>query len=232
MNWEEASDEVFFSKNQTPVLHTILCTKRKHQDTLKIESNFISDVSYRNEQNLRVLAQRTYFSLIVTLYHNVSGREGMVAEICRQSIRDLSTWFPKMLRNDNFLAISTLQNYAFQQVLNNSMSCDDWGRKMALGIENPSNLFFSAHNKLINYVNDQNCSIEIHSLIQNVIGEVTENIMKGNRKKPGLHGDLSTNISVLSDSSSLTINHKASVLCSALKLQFIHSALSVRGSSS
>jgi hypothetical protein len=134
-----------------------------------------------------------------------------------------------LIRDNNFSSISELSVFSHEQVLVDAPSCDDWGQKLSLGLENPSNLFLASHDRLTNYADESNCSDQIRSLIQTSISETTSEIMRGNRKTPGTYGDQSTKTSILSDSSSLSIAHKASVLCGGLKLQFIHYLLNEKG---
>ena len=222
MGWEDARTQVFETSKETPVLNTVLTSRRRNSEVLEFENNFVGLNPSTRKKLLRVYAQRSYFSLMVSLFHNLSGREGTVAELCRHSVQEFSRWFTKLIRDNNFSSISELNVFSHEQVLVDAPSCDDWGQKLSLGLENPSNLFLASHDRLTNYADESNCSDQIRSLIQTSISDTTSEIMRGNRKPPGIYGDQSTNPSILSDSSSLSIAHKASVLCGGLKLQFIH----------
>ena len=222
MSWEDARIQVFESSKETPVLNTVLTSRRRTSDMLEFENNFVGLNASTRKKLLQVYAQRSYYSLMVALFHNLSGREGTVAELCRHSVQEFSRWFTKLIRDNNFSSVSELSVFSHEQVLVDAPSCDDWGQKLSLGLENPSNLFLASHDRLTNYADESNCSDQIRSLIQTSISDTTSEIMRGNRKTPGIYGDRSTNPSILSDSSSLSIAHKASVLCGGLKLQFIH----------
>lgn len=222
MSWEDARTQVFKSFKETPVLNTVLTSRRRNSEVLEFENNFVGINPSTSKKLLRIYAQRSYFSLMVSLFHNLSGREGTVAELCRYSVQEFSRWYAKLIRDNNFSSISELSVFSLEQVLLDAPNCDDWGQKLSLGLENPSNLFLASHDRLTNYADESNCSDQIRSLIQTSISDTTSEIMRGNRKTPGMYGDESSNPSILSDSSSLSIAHKASVLCGGLKLQFIH----------
>ena len=229
MNWEDARSDVFKAPKEKSVLATVLTSGNKGNQLLDCELKQFGHIDLDSERFLFVFAYRCYHSLMITLFHNLTGREGSVSELCRYSLQEFSRWFPKLTRDNNFASISELAIYSYRDVLLNAPSCDDWGQKLILGLDNPANLFLSSHDKLTNFANESDCPNELLSLIQTSIGDATADIMKGNRKKPGVYGDAPMNISVLSDSTSLSIAHKANVLTGGLKLQFIYYLMEVKG---
>jgi len=222
MNWDETVSKIFKNKTTSPILHSVLGSTKPHDKILKVESYLLDQEHISNKnQNLLICANRTYYSLILMLYDRLSGNEGLVTDTTKQCIREISHWYSNLKNKDLFLSISNLPAYKIERSILGFRNRDDWSESFNNGIFDPSGSYLNLHDELVTIANDVSTSKEIRALIQSLIEKTTQDIINVNRKQPTT--EVSSVNSNISDISFRNINNstKASVIVSALKLQFV-----------
>ena len=222
MNWDETTAIILKSKTTSPILHSILGSTEPHGNILQIEASLLDEehISEKN-QNLLICANRTYYSLILMLYDRLSSNEGLITDTIKQCIRDISHWYDNIKHEELFLSISNLPAYKIERSILGFRNRDDWSDSFNNGIFDPSGSYLNLHDELVTIANDYSTSKEIRALIQLLIEKTTQDIINVNRKQPTTEvKNLNSNASEV-NFRNVNNSTKASVIVSALKLQFI-----------
>jgi hypothetical protein len=102
---------------------------------------------------------------------------------------------------------------------------DEWQQKINDSIIEPESFFLSIHDKLLNLIEESNCSKEITATIQSLISTCTKDVIKSNSKNPGTRRKETkkTNVSQRRKSS---VNRKGAILVGICKMNLVYSLLS------
>jgi hypothetical protein len=227
--WEDSISEVFLSDGYSPVLQTIFCSSIPISEPHPNEFKLLEKVHGEGEKMALLGAERNFLSLVTVLFDNVSSRRNVVSDITRDCIRHLSRWFKDLKNKDSFSQTLIFISHENKNHPVPFFSCYDWADTYNQIINNPSSLYFSLYNKLINISNSSEIPVEVVALIQGAITSTTKDIISANRKPPTSAERTSIEIPKLLDGQQIDVAHKSRVVAGALELQFIYQLIRGEG---
>ena len=225
-DWAESVNRAFKSTQDKPALHIALMTEIDSNFVLEIERKLInSGNTGESLQKARISLLRSYSNLMIMLFENISEQTGNRSDLSKYCTRSMGTWYKSFKGGNSIFEISKESYYNSSNRSIVSMSMDEWQQKINDSIIEPESFFLSIHDKLLNLIEESNCSKEITATIQSLISTCTKDVIKSNSKNPGTRRKETkkTNVSQRRKSS---VNRKGAILVGICKMNLVYSLLS------
>lgn len=221
LSWYDSNQTIFNSNVDAPALHSILMTESNYNSILDIEREIaMFDNSDLASQNVRTNVFRSYTNLILLLFGNISQGGGNRSELSKFCIRSTSKWYKSLISEESLFEISKLKAFLEHKSLLNYITIDEWNLKFNDAITDPTSLFLSLHDKLLNLIAENNFPKEINACMQSVLYSCTKEVIISNSRSPIVS---STPKSSYGSRREFGINRKGTILSSICKMNLIYS---------
>lgn len=224
LSWYESNRTIFKSNLDAPALHSILMTESDYDSILDIEREIamFGNPDLAN-QNVRANVFRSYTNLMLLLFGNLSQSGGNRSELSKFCIRSTSKWYKSLISEDTLFEISKLNAFSEHKSLLNYIAIDEWSLKFNDAITDPTSLFLSLHDKLLNLIAENNHPKEITACMQSVLYSCTKEVIISNSRSPI---EKSTQKSSYGSRREFGVNRKGIILSSICKMNLIYSLIS------
>jgi len=160
---------------------------------------------------------------MLLLFGNLSQNGGNRSELSKFCIRSTSKWYKSLISADTLFEISKLNAFSEHKSLLNYIPIDEWSLKFDDAITDPTSLFLSLHDKLLNLIAENNHSKEITACMQSVLYSCTKEVIISNSRSPN---EKSTQKSSYGSRREFGVNRKGIILSSICKMNLIYSLIS------
>jgi len=221
LDWIISCDSIFNSSHENNVLHSALMSKDDSNSVLAAEEEFFSSLSLQDsELNVRLVALRSYFSLFIMLYQEISSKSLARSEISKQCIKSMSNWYSIIESGTVLFEFSKLEPYSSDKSLANFISFGDWEQKFNDSIVDPVSMFLSLHDDLLNFLSDDNLPTGLSASVREIVSKVQKDVIISNSRSPATSQNMSKGI-IFGSRREMGLNRKGIILSGICKMYFI-----------
>jgi hypothetical protein len=225
-DWDYSNRTIFNSRQENSALHSALMSEKETESILEVEKEMIIDVAIEdNELNVRILSLRSYYNLFVLLHQDISGKALSRSEVSKHCIKAMSNWFRTIHSDLTLFEISKLEIFSSSRCLKEFTTLNQWEQKLSDGIIDPVSIFMDLHDKLLNYVDEENLPAELASSIRTIVTSVQKEVIISNTRAPAAN-KVNSEIA-FGSRRELGLNRKGIILSGICKMYFIDSLLSI-----
>ena len=222
-DWFESCLTLFKTDLDTPIFHSILMNQSPPEDILDLEGVLTRATNIpQADKHVRVNLLRSYLNLMVLLFGNISNNTGTQSELSKYCIRSTSKWYKNLTSGAILSEISKLSHFEEPKSVLNSIPIHEWGQKFNNGLNDPTSLFLSLHDNLLNLINENKYPKEITACVQSILNSSTSDVIKSNSRKPIVRSNHTLSYGSKRE---LGINRKGAVLAGICKMNFMYSLI-------
>ncbi len=227
LDWSVACDTIFGTNPDESIFHSVLMTKNNSDSILPAERKFFSNAELdEDELNTRIVALRSYFSLFVMLYQEISSKAMVRSEISKQCIKSLSNWY-KSIQSGNLLSeFSKLDKFSNANSIGDFTSFTDWEQKFNDSVIDPISSFVSLYNRLLISLENHEMPIDLSSAIRGIIHKIQTEVVSSNARKPPSSKSIDP-LTRFGNRRKIGLNRRGILLSGIFKMYFIESLLSI-----
>lgn len=222
-DWFDSNSVLFKTDLDAPIFHSILMNKSHPEKILDLESELtLTQHDSQEHKHVRINLLRSYLNLMILLFGNISNNTGTQSELSKYCIRSTSKWYQNLISGSTLFEVSQLPGFSKPKSVLNCVTISEWSQKFNDALIDPTSLFLSLHDNLLNLINERNYSKEVNACMQSILESSTKDVIMSNSRKPIVRSN--QNISYGSRRE-LGINRKGAVLAGICKMNFMYSLI-------
>ena len=227
LDWSVACDTIFGTNPDKSVFHSVLMTKNSSGTVLPAERNyFLTTDLDENELNSKVVALRSYFSLFVMLFQEISSKAMVRSEISKECIKSLSNWYKSIQSGSLLIEFSKLENFSNQKSIEDFTSFTDWEQKFNDSVIDPISSFVSLYNRLLITLENHDLPIDLSSGVRDIIYKIHTDVVSSNARTPSYSKPIESSTR-FGNRRQIGLNRRGVLLSGIFKMYFIESLLSI-----
>ena len=172
-------------------------------------------------QNLKQCTRQAYVALMMVTYDRQVTADRQTSLYCRMCVRSLSAWFRSFSRDPLLINLSSMSGFKSGACYTQVPSWDAWQTQFRSILENPTEMYFLAHDQLTNHYNDnRRMNSPLMTIIEQELSQVSAKLMKANRPTKSSVGSLEGVLML--DRKGLATERMALLGVCALRLSFLN----------